>query len=101
MRVKRTWRCPPSMIHRPRRSRRWFREAPVSRTNRSPTKLGGGGDGESLSRTGDAKDAGNVVGRAGQNGRQAKALSPKIESSFDQGRITSLLLLNGFRRTGN
>src|SRR5229473_2859996 len=38
-----------------------------------PRNWGDGGDGESPSRTGDAKDAGKVIGRAGQNGRQAKA----------------------------
>ena len=42
-----------------------------------------------------------VIGRAGQNGRQAEALSPKVERALDQGLITSLLLLNGFRRTGD
>ena len=65
-------------------------------------EIGGeGGDGESPSRTGDAKDAGKVSGRAGQSDRRAKALSPKVESVLDQGLITSLLLLNGFPRTGN
>src|SRR6266851_8317403 len=66
-----------------------------------PRNWGDGGDGESPSRTGDAKDAGKVIGRAGQNGRQAKALSLKVESALDQGLTPSLLLLNGFRRTGN
>jgi hypothetical protein len=59
---------------------------------------GDGGNGEIPSRTGDAKDAGKVIGRAGQNGRQAAALSPKVETVRDQGPITSFLLSNRFRR---
>ena len=65
-------------------------------------EIGGeGGDGESPSRTGDAKDAGKVIGRVGQNGRQAGALSPKVETVLDQGLITSLPSVDRFRRTGN
>ncbi len=66
-----------------------------------PRNWSDGGDGESPSRTGDAKDAGKVIGRAGQNGRQAEALSPKVESALDQSPITSFLLSNRFRRTGD
>jgi len=47
------------------------------------------------------KDAGKVIGRAGQNGRQAESSLTQIERVLDQGLITSLLLLKRFRRTGN
>ena len=66
-----------------------------------PRNWGDGGDGESPSRTGDAKDAGKVVGRAGQNGRHAEALSPKVETVLDQGPMTSFPSVDRFRRTGN
>jgi hypothetical protein len=68
-------------------------EAPIPSPEQidRPRNWRDGGDGESPSRTGDAKDAGKVVGRAGQNGRKAEALSPKVSRNRPRPRSNNLV----------